>query len=147
MTRDELRRVLEHVDEAVQFPQDVIGNVARRPRFAVEVDRDLGVAEADFLDERAELDHRGIELGPRREFFVVDRQDERRRPRLLLRELRQIAVARDAEHLHAFLLDRRRERAHAEPRCVLGAEILVDDDDGKAKFHHCWGLDSEHAAN
>ena len=42
---------------------------------------------------------------------------------------RQVAVAGDAQHLEAFLLDRLRERADAEARGVLGAEVLVDDDD------------------
>jgi hypothetical protein len=46
---DELRRVLEHVDEAVQLAQDVVRDVARGARFAVQEDRDLGVAAADFL--------------------------------------------------------------------------------------------------
>ena len=132
---DELRRVLEHVDEAVQLAQHVVRDVARRARLAVEVDRDLGVLEPDLLDELAQVEHRRIELGSRRELLVVDRQDERRRAALLLRELREVAVARDAQHLHAFLLDRRGERADAEARGVLGAEVLVDDDDRKAEFH------------
>ncbi len=132
---DELRRVLEHVDEAVKLAQDVVRDVARGPRFAVEVDRDLRILEADFLDELAQVEHRRIDLRPRGELLVVDRQDERRRAGLLLRELRQVAVARDAQHLHAFLLDRRGERANAEARGILGAEVLVDDDDRKAEFH------------
>ena len=53
---DELRRVLEHVDEAVQFAQHVVGNVPRGARLAVEENRDLGIAETDFLDEGAQLD-------------------------------------------------------------------------------------------
>jgi hypothetical protein len=44
IARDELRRVLEHVDEAVQFAQDVVGDVARGARLAVQEDRDVGVA-------------------------------------------------------------------------------------------------------
>ena len=52
---DELRRVLEHVDEAVQLAQDVVRDVARGARLAVQEDRDLGVAAADFLDEGAQL--------------------------------------------------------------------------------------------
>ena len=76
---DELWRVLEHVDEAVQLAQHIVGNVARGTRFPIEVNRDLGVAEADFLDERAQVHDRGIELRSGGEFLVVDRQDERRR--------------------------------------------------------------------
>ena len=135
VARDELRRVLEHVDEAVQLAQDVVRDVARGARLAVQVDRDLGVLEADLLDELAQVEHRRVELRPRRELLVVDRQDERRGAALLLRELRQVAVARHAQHFHAFLLDRRGERADAEPGGVLGAEVFVDDDDGKAEFH------------
>ena len=62
--RHELRRVLEHVDEAVQLAQDVVGNVLRGARLAVQVDRDLRVLEADLLDEVAQVHDRGVELGP-----------------------------------------------------------------------------------
>ena len=55
----------------------------------------------------AQVQHRRIEFRARRELLVVDRQDERRRARLLLRELRQVAVARHAQDFHSFLLDRR----------------------------------------
>ena len=48
---------------------------------------------------------------------------------LLLRELRQVAVAGHAQHFQAFFLDRLRERADAEAGGVLGAEVFVDDDD------------------
>ena len=135
VARDELRRVLEHVDEAVQLAQDVVRHVARGARLAVEVDRDIGVAKADLLDEGAQVQHRRIEFRTRRELLVVDRQDECRRAALLLRELRQIAVARHPEHFHALVFHRLGERADAQPAGVLGTEVLVDDDDGKAKFH------------
>ena len=135
VARDEFRRVLEHVNEAVQLAQDVVRNVARSLRLAVQVDRDIGVAEADFLDELVQVQHRRIEFGPRRELLVVNRQDERRSAALLLRELRQVAVAGHAQHFHAFLLDRRGERPDSEAAGVFGAEVLVDDDDGKAKAH------------
>jgi hypothetical protein len=46
---DELRRVLEHVDEAVQLAQHVVRDVAAGARLAVQEDRDVGVAEADLL--------------------------------------------------------------------------------------------------
>jgi hypothetical protein len=91
---DELRRVLEHVDEAVQLAQDVVRDVPRRARLAVQVDRDLGVLEADLFDELAQLEHGGIDFRTRRELLVVDRQDEGGGAALLLCELREIAVAR-----------------------------------------------------
>ena len=109
--------------------------MARRSGLAVEINRYLGVAKTDLLDKRAQVHHRRIELGAGGKLLVVDRQNERRRTRLLLCELRQVAVARDAQDLHAFLLDRGRERANAEPRRVLGAKVLVDDDDREAEFH------------
>jgi hypothetical protein len=136
VARDELRRVLVHVDEAVQVAQDVVGDVARRPRLAEQEHRDLGVAKADLVDERAQLRERVLRLLRRRgELLVVDRQDERRRATLLLREPRHVAVARDAEHVGAFVLERLAERANAESARVLGAVILVDDDDREAEFH------------
>jgi hypothetical protein len=49
---------------------------------------------------KVQVDDRGVQLGARRELFVVDGQDERRGARLPLGELRQVPVARDAQHLH-----------------------------------------------
>jgi hypothetical protein len=43
VARHELGRVLEHVDEAVQLAQDVVGQVAAGFGFAVHVDRHIGV--------------------------------------------------------------------------------------------------------
>ncbi len=128
-------RVLEHVDEAVQFAQDVVRHVARGARLAVEVDRDVGVAKADLLDKGAQVQHRGIEFRPRRELLVVDRQDEGRGAALLLRELRQVAVTGHPQHFHVLVFYRLGQRAYAQPAGVLGAEVFVDDDDGKAEFH------------
>jgi hypothetical protein len=51
---DEFGGVLEHVDEAVQFAQHVVRDVARGARLAVQEDRDVLVAAADFLDEGAQ---------------------------------------------------------------------------------------------
>ena len=141
VARHELRRVLEHVDEAVQLAQDVVGQVLRGSRLAVQVDRDVGVLEADLLDELAQVQHRRIDLGAGRELLVVDRQDEGAGAALLLRELRQVAVAGGAEHLEAFLLDRRGERADAEARGVLRAEVFVDDDDRELEAQHRRGLE------
>jgi hypothetical protein len=86
VARDELRRVLVHVDEAVQFAQHVVGDVAAGPRLAVQEDRDLGVAVADLADEGTQLgDGLLLLVG---QFLVVDRQDEGRGAALLLGERR-----------------------------------------------------------
>jgi hypothetical protein len=121
------------VDEAVQLAQDVVRQVLRGARFAVQVDRDLGILEPDFLDELAQVQHRRVDLGAGGELVVVDRQDEGAGAALLLRELRQVAVARGAEDFEAFLDDRVGERAYAQAGGVFGAEVLVDDDDRKRK--------------
>ncbi len=134
--RDELGRVLEHVDEAVQLAQHVVGNVLAGARLAREVDRDVGVAKADLGDELAQAEHRRVGLGAGRELLVVDRQDERAGAALLLGKLAEVAVAGHAQHLEALALDGLGERADAQPRRVLGAEVLVDDDDGEAKAQH-----------
>ncbi len=131
----ELRRVLEHVDEAVQLAQDVVGQVARGLGLAVHVDRHFGVLAAHLGDEVAQAQHDRVQPRAQRELLVVDRQDERARPALLLRELRQIAVARHAQHLEPLGLDRLRQGPDTQARCVLGTVVLVDDDDGKAEFH------------
>ena len=133
---DELRRVLEHVDEAVQLAQDVVRQVLRGARLAVEVDRHVGVLEAHLGDELPQVEHRRVEVGAFGELLVVDRQDEGAGAALLLRELRQVAVAGGAEHLEALFLDRRGERADAEPGGVLRTVVLVDDDDGKLEPQH-----------
>ena len=135
VARHELRRVLEHVDEAVQLAQDVVGDVARGLGLAVHVDRHVGVLAPHLLDEGAQVQHRRVEVRAGRELLVVDRQDEGAGAALLLRELRQVAVAGDAQHLEALGLDGLRQRADAQAGGVLGAVVFVDDDDGKAEFH------------
>ena len=109
----ELRRVLEHVDEAVQFAQDVVRNVFRGARLAVQVDGDVGVAETQFADEGAQvLDGAGHVLGRIHvELFIVDRQDERAGTALLLGERTQVAVTGHPDHLDALGLDRLVERS------------------------------------
>jgi hypothetical protein len=62
------------VDEAVQFAQHVVRNVARGARLAVQEDRDLGIAVADFGDEGAQFGQRLFRFV--RQLLVVDRQDE-----------------------------------------------------------------------
>jgi len=115
VTRHELRRVLEHVDEAVQLAQDVVGQVLRRARLAVQIDRNLGVLEPNLLDELAQIQHGGIQFRARGELFVVDRQDERAGAALLLGELAQVAVARRPQHLEAFLFDGRGQSPDPRP--------------------------------
>ena len=55
-------------------------------------------------------------------------------------ELAQVAVARDAQDFEALFLYGLRERADAQTRGVLGAIVLVDDDDGKAETRRHGGL-------
>src|SRR5678816_1325065 len=57
-------------------------------------------------------------------------------PALLLRELREVAVAGGAQNLEALLLDRRRQCPDAEAGCVLGAVVFVDDDDRELEAQH-----------
>jgi hypothetical protein len=133
VARHELRRVLEHVDEAVQLAQDVVGQVPAGLGLAVDVDRHVGVLAPHFADELAQAQHRRVQLGAGRELLIVDRQDERAGARLLLGELRQVAVAGDAQHLEALVLDRLGQRADAQARGVFGAIVLVDDDDGESE--------------
>jgi hypothetical protein len=139
VTGDEFRRVLEHVDEAVQFAQDIVGDMARGAGFAVQVDRDVGVLVADLFDEGAQRLQSGVGFLDRAgaEFLIVDRQHEGRRARLLLGELGQVAIAGHAQHFHAFFFHRIGQGAYAQAGRVLGTEILVDDDDGETKFHAC----------
>ena len=119
VARDKLRRVLEHVDETVQLAQNVVRDVARGAGLAIEIDRDVGIAKADLVDEGTQVQHCRIEFRPRGELFVVDRKDESRGTALLLRELRQIAVARHAQHFHALFFHRFGERANTESAGIL----------------------------
>jgi hypothetical protein len=141
VTRHEFRCVLEHVDETVQLAQHVVGQVLAGAGLAVDVDRDVRVAKTDLLDELAQVQHGRIELRPRGELLVVDRQDEGRGAALLLGELREVAVGGDAQHLHALLLDGVGQRPDTETGGVFGAVILVNDDDGKVETQHCDGSD------
>ena len=136
VARHELGRVLEHVDEAVQLAQDVVGDVLAGARLAVDVDGDVGVLEADLFDELAQVQHRRVKFRAGRELLVVDAQDEGTGAALLLRELAEVAVAGGAQDLEALFLDGLGQRADAEARGVLGAEVFVDDDDGEAKTQH-----------
>lgn len=135
----ELGRVLEHVNKAVQLLQHVVGQVPAGARLAVEEDGNVGVAKSDFLDEVAQLDDDLERLVDRIiaavEFLVVDRDHERRHAGLLLGKGGEVDVAGNPEHLFAFGTDRFGQRANAQARYVLGAKILVDNDDGEAEDH------------
>ena len=121
VARHEFGRVLEHVDETVQFAQDIVRDMARGACFAVQIDRDIGVLVADFLDEGAQRFQREIGFleRTRAELLIVDRQDEGGRARLLLRELRQIAIAGHAQHFHAFELHGVGQRPDAQAGSVF----------------------------
>jgi hypothetical protein len=137
VARHEFGRVLEHMDEAVQLAQNVVGDVFGGARFAVQINRDVGVAETHFADEGAQvLDGAGRLRGRGVvEFLVVDRQNEGAGAALLLGEGTQVAVTGDADHFHALGLDGRGQGAYAQPRSVFGTEIFVDDEDGETEFH------------
>ena len=130
-----LRRVFEHVDETMQFTQDVIGQMARGFGFAIDINRHVCVFAAHFVDEAAQVHHHRVQIGTRRKLFIVNRQNERAGPRLLLGKLTQVAVTGHAEHLRTLGLNRVGQGTDAQSRCVFRAKILVDDDDGKAKLH------------
>ncbi|MBS1143573.1 MAG: hypothetical protein H6R14_979 [Proteobacteria bacterium] len=130
---DEFRRVLEHVDEAMQLAQHIVGNVTGGARFAVQEDGNLGIAVADFADESAQFGQRFFRL--ERQLLVVDRQDEGRRPALLLGKRSQVTITGHPQHFHAFLLDGLGQRPDTQTGRVLGTEVFVDDDDGKMEAH------------
>ena len=121
----------------MQLAQDVVRDVARGARLAVQEDRDVGVAEADFLDEGAQLAPASSAVSSgaaASSSSSIDRM--KAEARLCCCAKRgQVAVAGDAQHLHALLLDRLGQRADAEAARVLGAEVFVDDDDGKTEAH------------
>ncbi|MFM2002636.1 MAG: hypothetical protein RI963_2062 [Planctomycetota bacterium] len=73
MPRDEFGSVFEHVDEPVQFPQDIVGDMAGGAGFTVKEDRDIGILEADFGDELSQVQDRGYGGRTVTEFFIVDR--------------------------------------------------------------------------
>ena len=117
----------------MQLAQDVVRDVAR---VRVSPCRKIGISA--FLWRISPTKARrsaSVSSGSQRQFFVVDRQDEGRGAALLLRERGQVAVAGDAEHFQALLLDRFGQRADAEAGGVLGAEVFVDDDDREVKAH------------
>ncbi len=135
MAGDKFRRILEHVDEAVQFAQDIVRDMTAGLGLAIDVDRHVGVLPTHFLNEIAQIEHRRVEVGPRGEFLVVDGKHESAGPRLLLRELRQIAVAGRSKNLKFFIFNGLRDRTYAETGRIFGPEIFIDNDDWKAELH------------
>ena len=131
---DELRRILEHVDETVQFAENVVRNMPRGSCFAVQKDRNILVPTADFLDEGPQVGHRlfGAVAAER---LVVDGQDECRGPALLLGEGGQVAKAGDAENVETFLLDGLGQRPDAQSAGIFRAEVFVDDDYREVEMH------------
>jgi hypothetical protein len=76
MARDELRRVFMHVNKAMQFAQDVIWNVARGARFAIQINRNFRILVAYLFNTSAQGLQRdfGVNLTTRTEFLVINRQ-------------------------------------------------------------------------
>ena len=80
------RSIFEHMDEAVQLAQDVVGQVAARFCFAVQKNWHVGVLPPHFLNKRPQVHHSRVEVGAGAEFFVVNRQHEGACAALLLGE-------------------------------------------------------------
>ena len=118
--------------------------MARGAGFAEQKNRHVGIAPANFLDEAADGGD-GIGAGDTGlEFLIVHRQHKTRRAARLLRKHGRVAKASDAQHLRALFFNGLREGANTEPAGVVGAEIFVDDDDGKIKAQSVllWGESS-----
>ena len=108
MACDELWRVFKHVNEAVQFAQDIVGDMPRRAGFTVKINRDIGVLVANLFYKGPQRFQRYLGFLGRAgaELFIVDRENEGGCARLLLGELRQVDVTSHPEHFHAFALER-----------------------------------------
>ena len=134
--RQKLRRVFQHVDEAVELAQDIVRNMARSTGFAMQKNRDFGIAEAHFFDKATQLLQRALRvLVAARQFFVVNRQHKGRCARLLLGKRSQVTIIGDAEHFDAFFFNRLGQGANTQSGGVLGTKIFVNDDNGKTKAH------------
>ncbi len=135
VARDELRRVLEHVNEAVQLLQDVVGQVLRGARLAEQEDGDVRVAPARLDDELLQFLDR-VALDPLlADLLVVDRHHEGRSARRLVGHHRHVDVGEATHHLGALVLERLGQRPDPQPAGGLGLPVFVDDDDGEAEFH------------
>ena len=89
----------------MQFAQDVVGQMAARLGFTVDVNRHFVVFPTDFFDKGPQVQHGGIKIGSGCEFLVINGQHKGACAGLLLCELRQVSVAGCAQHLEAFALD------------------------------------------
>ena len=125
------------MDETMQLAQNIVRDMFCRTCFTVEINRNIRIAKAQLTDEDAQVFNRTGDVFGRIdvELLVVNRQDKGAGAALLLGKRAQITVTGDTNDLHAFRLDRSRQRANTETRGVFRAVILVDDKDGKAKFH------------
>ena len=52
-----------------------------------------------------------------------------------LGKLAQVTVTGGAQHLETLTFDRLGQGPDTQARGVLGPEVFIDDDDGKAEFH------------
>jgi len=87
VARDEFGRVLKHVDETMQFTQDVVGQMARGFGLAVHINWHIQIFAPHLFNEVAQVQHRRIQIGTRGKFLIVNRQDEGTGSALLLGEL------------------------------------------------------------
>jgi len=124
----------------VQLAQDVVRQMATGFGFTVDVDGYIGVLPAHLFDEGSQIQHSGVQVRPRGEFLIVNRQDERAGPGLLLCKLAQVSIGGHAQHLETLGLDGLRQRPDAQAGGVLRTIVFIDDDDGEAKFHGEKGL-------
>ncbi len=84
MPRDEFRRIFVHVDEAMQFAQDVVRDMPAGARLAMQKNRNLGVLVANLFDKGTQLgDCLFALIG---ELLIIHRQNKSRSAALLLGE-------------------------------------------------------------
>ena len=102
VTRHKLGRVFKHMNKAVQFAQNVIGQVTAGLGFAVHINGHLKVFAAHLLNELTQALHRWILARVPCHLFVIDRQDKGTGAALLLGKLAQVAVAGHAQHFKTF---------------------------------------------
>src|SRR5690606_7944730 len=107
----------------------------RSARLAEQEDRDVGVAPPRLDDELAQVGDRPALGAVLADLLVVDRHDERRRPRRLVGDHRHVDVGEAADHLPVLVLDRLGQRADAQAAGGIGLPVLVDDDDREAELH------------
>ena len=135
VARHELRRVLEHVDEAVQLLQDLVRDMLRGARLTEQEDRNVGIAAARLADEGPQVLN-GHALGPFLvDLLIIDGDDEGRCPCRLISHHRHVVVGEAPHHLGALVLDGLGQCPDAQATGGIGAPVFIDDDDGKTEFH------------